>query len=405
MKLTAEQRIMRSHIQMMKHPETALYSGVFMLGTTEVIDAAVTAYTDGVNKKYGKTFLESLSDMEVSGLVLHENLHIVFRHLLHNRDLFEEDQALANAAADYVVNDVIVNLKDKNLCDLPKGALVDDKYHNKNMREVYRLLKQEKDQRKKQSQGQGQGQGQNGNGASQDPLDGYSFDQHDTKGQAPMNAEEAKALDTKIDRALREGALLAGRLGHKMPRAIKDLLEPKTRWQDELREFMTSTMVGKDEMTWKKFNRRLLPNDIYMPSVENEAVGELILACDTSGSISNEQITEFATEMLSICSTVTPELIRVLWWDTSVHSEQLFRSDKYHALAEMLKPEGGGGTRVGCVAEYVNVRKLRPECVIVFTDGYVEPEVKWDLNVPTLWLVTRNKGWTPPTGRKVVFGD
>jgi predicted metal-dependent peptidase len=53
----------------------------------------------------------------------------------------------------------------------------------------------------------------------------------------------------------------------------------------------------------------------------------------------------------------------------------------------------------------VNVRKLRPECVIVFTDGYVEPEVKWDINVPTLWLVTRNKGWTPPTGRKVVFGD
>ena len=397
MKLTTEQRIMRSHIQMMKHTETALYSGVFMLGSTEVVDETITAYTDGVNKKYGRAFMDALNDQEVNALVLHENLHIVFRHLLHSRDLFEEDMALANAAADYVVNDVIVFLKDKSLCSLPKGGLVDEKYHNMNMREVYRLLKEEKDKRKKQGQG--------GNGSSQDPLDGYSFDQHDTKAQNPQTAEDAKALDTMIDRALREGALLAGRLGAKIPRSIKELLEPKTRWQDELREFMSSTMAGKDEMTWRKFNRRMLPNDMYLPTVENEAVGELIIACDTSGSISDTQITEFASEILSIIDTVFPESIRVLWWDTAVHSEQLFRSDSYASLRSMLKPEGGGGTTVGCVAQYINDRRLKPECVIVFTDGYVESEPKWDINVPTLWLVTLARGWTPPVGRKVVFGE
>lgn len=397
MKLTTEQRIMRSHIQMMKHPETALYSGVFMLGSTEVVDETITAYTDGVNKKYGRAFMDALTDQEVNALVLHENLHIVFRHLLHNRDLFEEDMALANAAADYVVNDVIVSLKDKSLCSLPKGGLVDEKYHNMNMREVYRLLKEQKDKRKKQGQG--------GSGSSQDPLDDYSFDQHDTKAQSPQTVEDAKALDTMIDRALREGALLAGRLGAKIPRSIKELLEPKTRWQDELREFMSSTMAGKDEMTWRKFNRRMLPNDMYLPTVENEAVGELIIACDTSGSINDTQISEFASEILSITDTVFPESIRVLWWDTSVHSEQLFRSDSYASLRSMLKPEGGGGTTVSCVAQYIKDRRLKPECVIVFTDGYVESEPKWDINVPTLWLVTLAKGWTPPVGRKVVFGE
>lgn len=397
MKLTTEQRIMRSHIQMMKHPETALYSGVFMLGSTEVVDETITAYTDGVNKKYGRAFMDALTDQEVNALVLHENLHIVFRHLLHNRDLFEEDMALANAAADYVVNDVIVSLKDMSLCSLPKGGLVDEKYHNMNMREVYRLLKEQKDKRKKQGQG--------GSGSSQDPLDDYSFDQHDTKAQSPQTVEDAKALDTMIDRALREGALLAGRLGAKIPRSIKELLEPKTRWQDELREFMSSTMAGKDEMTWRKFNRRMLPNDMYLPTVENEAVGELIIACDTSGSINDTQISEFASEILSITDTVFPESIRVLWWDTSVHSEQLFRSDSYASLRSMLKPEGGGGTTVSCVAQYIKDRRLKPECVIVFTDGYVESEPKWDINVPTLWLVTLAKGWTPPVGRKVVFGE
>ena len=43
--LTEEQRIKKAHIALMKHPETALYSGVMMMGKTEVIDDAVTRTT------------------------------------------------------------------------------------------------------------------------------------------------------------------------------------------------------------------------------------------------------------------------------------------------------------------------------------------------------------------------
>lgn len=402
MKLTTEQRIKRSHIQLMRHEETALYSGVFMMGHTEVDDAVPTAYTDGVNKKYGRKFVDSLTDMELNALVLHENLHIVFRHLLHNRDLFEEDRALANQAADYVVNDVIDSLKDKTLCKLPDGALLDAQYHNLNMREVYRRLRSKK---KDKCSGQSQSQGKPNNSSSQPGMDDYSFDEHDLSAGSPKNAEDAKAVDTQIDRALREGALLAGRLGGKVPRAIKDLLEPKTRWQDELKEFVSSTTRGKDEYTWKKFNRRLLPNDIYMPSVENETIGDIVVAIDTSGSIGEQQITEFATELVAIANTVSPERIRVLWWDAMVHGEQSFVQDTYQAMPTMLKPLGGGGTVVGSVSKYIIDKKINAECVIVFTDGYVEDDVKWEVKAPTLWLVTQRKDWTPPVGRKVVFGD
>lgn len=399
MKLTTEQRIKKAHIALMKHPETALYSGVFMMGDTVVDDDVPTAYTDGVNKKYGRAFIDALSDPEVNALVLHENLHIVFRHLLHNRDLFEEDKSLANQAADYVVNDVIASLKDKTLARLPEGALVDPKYHNMNMREVYRLLKKEKEERPKDrgpNQGQDDGQGQHSVPGEPGPLDEHGMPE-------AKNAEDAKTLDDKIDRALREGALLAGRLGGKMPRSVKELLDPKTRWQDELREFVNSTTRGKDEYTWKKFNRRLLPNDIYMPTVENETVGELVVAIDTSGSIGDAQIAQFASELVSICETATPERIRVLWWDTSVHAEQVYEPDMYDSLRYTLKPVGGGGTTLGCVAEYINKKNLKPECVIVFTDGFVESAPKWDITAPTLWLVTAHRSWVPPAGRKVVF--
>ena len=403
MQLTTEQRVKKAHITMMKHPETALYSGVFMMGDTEVTDERITAYTDGVNKKYGRGFMDALTDEEVNALVLHENLHIVFRHLLHNRDLFEENRALANMAADYVVNDVIASLKDSRLCRLPKGALWDAKYHNWNMREVYYDLRREEEEKKRK--GKGGGDGENGNGGDSIPgEDGtqYKFDEHDTDAQSPRNAEDVKAQDTRVDRALREGALLAGRLGAKIPRSIADLLDPAVRWQDELREFLAATMRGREEMTWQKFNRRMLPNDIYLPSVINETVGEIVVAIDTSGSIGSQELTEFATELTAICDSTAPERVRVLWWDTMVHAQQIFEGD-YNGIASMLKPVGGGGTIVTCVPEYIKTHNIKAECVVVFTDGYVGEGFNWDVSMPTLWLVTRNKGWTPPAGRKIVF--
>lgn len=405
MQLTTEQRIKKAHIALMRHPETALFSGVLMLGESSVEDNVPTAYTDGVNKKYGRKFVDGLIDAELNALILHENLHVVFRHLLHNKDLFEEDQATANMAADYVVNDVIVSLKDKALCKLPEGGLYDSQYHNMQMREVYRLLRKRKEKNKRKSGGQPSDQpGDQPGDQSNDPADTgeYSFDQHDASKSSGKTVEEAKELDAQIDRAIREGALLAGRLGGNVPRAIEELLDPKTRWQDELREFVTAATKGKDEYTWRKFNRRALSNDLYLPSVENETIGEVVVAIDTSGSIGQEMLNLFGGELMGICDSVCPEKLRVLWWDTMVHGEQLFVGN-YTGLVHLLKPKGGGGTCVSCVSAYINEKKLKPECVIVFTDGYVETKPDWNISVPTLWLVTHNRSWTPPTGRKVVF--
>jgi predicted metal-dependent peptidase len=391
-------------VALMRHPETALYSGVLMLGANEVVDEPITAYTDGINKRYGRAFVEAIckTDPELNGLVLHEALHIVFRHILHNRDLFMEDRARANKAADYVVNDVIMNLQDKTLAQLPKGGLYDPKYHNMNMREVYRLLKDECEGggggggSQKPEGGNGQGSGSGGSDKQ------YQFDEHDTEGEGSgKTAEEIKEMDAAIDRAIREGALLAGRLGANIPRSITELLDPLVDWRKELAEFVSAYTKGRDEYTWRKFNRRLVANDIFMPTVENETVGEIVVAIDTSGSIGQAQINEFASELVSICEAVSPEAVRVLWWDTMVHGEQRF-TDNYQNIGSMLKPQGGGGTRVGCVAEYINKHKVNAECLLVFTDGFVENSPEWGINVPTLWFVTCNKNWTPPAGRAVM---
>ena len=395
--ITEEQRIKKGHIALMKHPETALWGGVMMMGSTEVVDEAITAYTDGINKKYGRTFLQTIcpTQPEVNGLILHENLHIGLRHHLHGVDMFREDGDKANKAADYVVNDMITEISKKypELVQLPKGGLYDPQYHNMSMREVYKLLKSKKGGGGGGGKPDKEGEKGSGSGGGE-----YEFDKHDFG--KPMTQEEAKEMDGKIDRAIREGALLAGRLGIDLPRAISDLLDPVIDWKKELAEFVTSTCKGKDEYTWRKFNRRLISNDIYLPTVENETIGEVVVAIDTSGSIGQQQLDEFASELVSICEAVSPDAVRILWWDTKVHGEQLF-TDNYDQIGSMLKPLGGGGTRVSSVAEYINKKKINAECVLVFTDGYLENDVVWNISSPTLWMVTENKNWTPPTGKKV----
>mgnify|MGYP000010909086 CR=1 FL=1 len=99
---------------------------------------------------------------------------------------------------------------------------------------------------------------------------------------------------------------------------------------------------------------------------------------------------------------MSPSAVRVLWWDTMVHGEQKFDPDNYDRIGSLLKPQGGGGTRVGCVSEHIIKNDINAECLIVFTDGYLESNIKWDVTTPTLWLVTHNKSWTPPSGQKVI---
>ena len=376
-------RLKRSHVILMQHPETALYSGIIMMGKSEVVDECPTAYTDGLNKRYGKKFIEPLTDAELRGLILHENLHVALKHMSRFKPEFKKNPQLINASADYVVNDIIVNLKDKKHCQLPEGGLVDDKYHNWSVNEVYRDLLKEQEK---------------GNPPPPQSLDEHDFSGAGSEGgkQKSMTGDEQKVQDKKVDDALREGGLMASRFGNKTPRAIGDALAPKVDWKIVLKDFVTSVTRGVDEYTWRKFNKRYLADDIYLPSTENDSVGEIVVAIDTSGSIGTSELNSFSSEVASICETCSPEKVRILWWDTEVHGEQIF-TDNYQDIAKLLKPQGGGGTDVQCVADYITDKRINAEGILVFTDGWFN-KPQWNISSKTLWLVTNTEEYLPSTG-------
>jgi predicted metal-dependent peptidase len=229
-------RVKKAHIALMKHPETALYSGVMLMGKSEVVDSGCpTAYTDGVNKVYGRKFLEGVStEPQVRGLVLHENLHVALKQLPRGKDMFEENRKLANIAADMVVNNIIEDIKgtitgsSERIVELPDGAVYDPMFQNWSMREVYNYLKKNcKGGKKGKGNGGQQGNNPSGGGDQDNDDDGdgdiieingkkydiSNADEHDLGNLKDLTHEQVKEINDAIDKALREGGMLAGRMG------------------------------------------------------------------------------------------------------------------------------------------------------------------------------------------------
>jgi predicted metal-dependent peptidase len=111
MALTAEQRIERCHIDLMKSPQFVAYSGILMIGETKVDDKIQTACTNGKDVKFGRGFVASLNDAQLRGLILHEAKHKMYRHLLTWKHLHKQDPQRANMACDYVIN---LEIKDES---------------------------------------------------------------------------------------------------------------------------------------------------------------------------------------------------------------------------------------------------------------------------------------------------
>jgi predicted metal-dependent peptidase len=205
-------------------------------------------------------------------------------------------------------------------------------------------------------------------------------------------------LVEQIDSALRQGALAAQKVGNGSELDLGQLLAPKVDWKAALREFISATCAGNDYATWSRPNRRYIGAGMYMPSGVSQQVEELVVGVDTSGSIGGTALREFLSEVSGICEQVKPARLRLLYWDEKVRREELYSVDAQGTLASSTKPAGGGGTDASCVPDYLREKNIKPQAVVMLTDGYVYSWGQWD--VPVLWCVIGSKR-VPPMGRVV----
>jgi predicted metal-dependent peptidase len=257
-------------------------------------------------------------------------------------------------------------------------GLVDERFRGMNSKQVFDILKQEKEE---SGEGDGDGDGEGGGG----------MDDHDWDDAKNMTEEEKKELEREIDQAIRQGMMarqkIAGSGADGLDRELAELLEPKINWREVLRDFVKSTCNAKDASSWRRVNRRFLSTGMYMPTLIGEKVGHLVIAVDTSGSVGDEELGEFLSEVKGIAEEVNPACVDLLYWGSSVVQHETYGDGEAANIMASTRPVGGGGTSPSCISEYLKEKNIKPECVIILTDGMVGDDWGSEWTAPTLWCI------------------
>ena len=393
-------RLKKIIINLMRDPLFADMSGIMMLGKKEVVDYVPTACTNGRDELYGEAFINKLDDKGLAFVVLHEALHKAGRHLHTWEKLHKENHHLANVACDYWVNLTIVKRDPEGkIVTMPKIdgkeiGLLDRRFDNMNIKQIFDILKREQEERG--------GRGGDGEGG-----ESGGFDEHDWAGAKKLTKEEKEVLAKDVDQALRQGQIAAAKMhgkgGGNMSRDFADLLNPKVDWRVLLREFVSAVCNGRDFSSWRKPNRRFLSQDIIMPSLVSERVDHMVIGIDTSGSIGGPELAQFLSEVVAIAEQVNPEKVDLIYWDAAVAGHEVYNSGTLSTLVNSTKPKGGGGTDPTCVPAYLDKHGIKPECVIMLTDGYVGRWGDWDF--PVLWAICGGNKCTAPVGKTIHVED
>lgn len=398
--LTRSQRIEKSQSIIARTKELSQFAPLVMFGDTK-IGACSTAYTDGRNIVMGDAFMDTLTDEELVFVILHEALHIGFRHITQWADLWKQDAQITNMACDYVINLPLLDLT--KVCryiavpvakDGPhKGEripLIDENFRGLNAKQVYDILKKEEDE-----QGEGRAKA------------GQQFDEHDFAAGEELTQAEKDALANDVDQLIRQGNEVAGRMGGTALRELGEVIASKVDWREVLADHVRSSMAkGFGKTTWRRFNRRMQGAGIYMPSTYDDSFRRIVVGVDTSGSIQGPLLSAFLGNVQKVVEDVCPEELVLVYWDGRVQSVETYNAQTYGTLINTTKPKGGGGTDPSCVPNYLREHGLveGTQCVLMLTDGYFGAQGDWSQLPAPLWCVTADSfarfaptvGWALP---------
>ena len=131
---------------------------------------------------------------------------------------------------------------------------------------------------------------------------------------------------------------LAGKLPAGLERSLQGAEEARVDWRDLLRRAWSETTPS--DYSWMRPNRRHIWQGLYLPGVQREGVGEVVIFVDCSGSINARQLSLFEAEVRSILEGQRPERVYVVYFDAYVHKVDVYEAGQ----PVQLTPVGGGGT-------------------------------------------------------------
>jgi predicted metal-dependent peptidase len=313
-----------------------------------------TAATDGRKFYYNSKFIDKLKPKEIEFLFGHEVLHCCYDHLGRTDT---RDNQLFNIACDYAVNRDLIKhnvgtmittvdcLYDNKYDGMVAEEIYDDLYENAEKVDIEDLLDKMIDEH---IEGKGDGEG---------------------NGPSTLSKEDKEEIKNEIKEAMMQAsqAAGAGNTPAGVARMINDLTNPKMDWKELLRQSLESTI--KTDFSWMKTSRRGWHIDAILPGMTPGEEVDIVVAIDTSGSISDKMLNNFLSEVQGIMDCFTEFKIHLFAFDTEVHNPQTFTSDNLDDITE-YEIMGHGGTDFECVFKYLVKEGIEPERLVMFTDMY-----------------------------------
>lgn len=336
-----------------------------------------TMATDGVSLFYNRQFVMELTPAKLIGVLAHEVLHPALHHHIRRGSRCLDRW---NRACDYAINLLVL---DAGL-SLPGDVLVDEQYRGMSAEQIYNLLEKV----------EGSGGGQRQAAANATGSDDVGLTAPVTAGgigqvlDAPTSEEnDGKSIEQQAaewDVAVSQAqtiSRLAGKLPAGAARMLEGAAEARVDWRELLRRAWSDTTPS--DYSWTRPNRRHLWQGMYLPGIQREGVGDVVIFVDCSGSINARQLTLFEAEVRSILEGQRPERVYVVYFDTQIH-----RVDIYEAGQPVqLSPVGGGGTDFRPCFTWVEEQGIQPQILVFLTDLYGPLPIQ-EPSFPVVWAST-----------------
>lgn len=374
-----------------------------------------TFATNGRYIKYSPSYAKQLTRSGISAVLAHEVMHCVFKHHIFRKG---RDPELWNDAGDYCINWILA----ESGFNLPGNPLIDRRFADMSTEQIYSILLAENPPKPKSKPEIGEDEGGGGNNdpdngdqgndnedqsSDSDPDNGDNDQSNPVscgevedapsikEGKGPDAIEqESKAWSQRIIQAAMN-AKLAGKLPAGLDRLVSDLLAPKVSWREILWQFVQE--IAQDDYSFMKPNRKYTSGGVFLPSLYSETTLDIAVAVDTSGSISQDDLNQAASEIGEIQNSIDAT-IHVVYVDAELANAQEFLpGDELK-----LEAKGGGGTDFVPAFEWVEEKQLDIACLIYLTDGYCSSFPEVEPEYPVLWITNR-RHWDTPFGEIVEF--
>ena len=413
--LLARMRILCNH---------GFYGLLLMHMIYSIDEGCETAYTDGERIAFSPTFLEELSDKELDFVMMHEILHVVLQHCLRGED---KDNERYNIAADIVINSTIMHENDDKASSITLSKYGESMHiapdgkegYLYTAEEVYEMLQskqKDSDSGNEKSKKAGNVASKKGRAGkvqqSRKNMDKPVAKRWDDHSQWGKFEEDSRLRDVWVKNFaecceainVRDKSNNRGTLPMFAQRMLEKLKNPQTDWRTILNDFIQEEIC---DYSFSPPDRRFQDSPFFLPDFnemgKNDNVSDILFFIDTSGSISDNDMTTAYSEIKGAIDQYDGKLKGWLgFFDAAIIEPKPFSSFEEFIV---IKPAGGGGTDFQIIFEYVDqhMKDKEPNCIIILTDGCAPfPKEELANDIPVLWLIN-NQDVTPPWGKVARF--